>query len=345
MHKKILNLISCPECSSEFKMFVFDESPANNYVKEGILVCPCGIFFPIVNSIPRFSPDTQHSFSGFYVKFADKIKGIPYKLRCSKTGINFKKRQKQTISRFETQWKKWGRESVLFGHTKMQDKGRILEALPKDLDATYFKGKYVLDAGCGHGRYSEIFAEMGAETFAVDIGCSVEIAKERTRSLPNAHIIQADIMWLPFRTKIFDFVWSFGVIHHTSNTRSAFNKLTKLLKQEGALSIWVYPKGSVVWEISQSLIRSLTTRLPPMILYYLCFIPVPLLSIVKTFSGTSLKNSNWRQCAQVIFDWYSPRYQSHHSPMEIIDWFKEEGFTKIVTFKPDTGITGLKKKT
>jgi len=69
---------------------------------------------------------------------------------------------------------------------------------------------------------------------------------------------------------------------------------------------------------------------PEKLLYRLCFISVPLLSIVKTYSGTSLKNSSWREGAQVAYDWYSPEYQS------------EEGFEDIEVFQVPVGMAGKK---
>ena len=34
------------------------------------------------------------------------------------------------------------------------------------------------------------------------------------------------------------------------------------------------------------------------------------------------------------FDWYAPRYQSHHSLDELKHWFADEGFTDIVELRP-----------
>jgi hypothetical protein len=37
------------------------------------------------------------------------------------------------------------------------------------------------------------------------------------------------------------------------------------------------------------------------------------------------------------FDWYAPRYQSHHSPAELTRWFGEEGFKDLVELAPAKG--------
>ena len=44
------------------------------------------------------------------------------------------------------------------------------------------------------------------------------------------------------------------------------------------------------------------------------------------YSGTSLKTASWRQCAQVIYDFFGPKYQTHHTKAEVRAWYQEEGF-------------------
>ena len=59
---------------------------------------------------------------------------------------------------------------------------------------------------------------------------------------PNIHIIQADIMNLPFRRRVFDLIFSEGVLHHTPHTQSAFNSLLKHLAPGGEMAFYVYQK-------------------------------------------------------------------------------------------------------
>ena len=37
------------------------------------------------------------------------------------------------------------------------------------------------------------------------------------------------------------------------------------------------------------------------------------------------------------FDWYAPRYQSHHTTQELKDWFREEGFADLAELDPAKG--------
>src|SRR5262249_44101485 len=82
------------------------------------------------------------------------------------------------------------------------------------------RGKQVLEIGCGMGLHSEIMVRAGADVTSVDLtNAAIRNTTERFR-LKNLSgtILQADAENLPFPNKSFDFVWSWGVIHHSSRT-------------------------------------------------------------------------------------------------------------------------------
>jgi hypothetical protein len=52
----------------------------------------------------------------------------------------------------------------------------------------------------GWGGFLKLGADFGCqEIVGVDLSNSVEAAYQNTRHLPNAHVVQADIMQLPFK--------------------------------------------------------------------------------------------------------------------------------------------------
>ena len=70
----------------------------------------------------------------------------------------------------------------------------------------FFRGKQVLDAGCGTGRHSFYAAKFGAQVWAVDLGPAVEVAHRNTAERATVQCVQADLQQLPFAPDSFDFV-------------------------------------------------------------------------------------------------------------------------------------------
>ena len=101
-----------------------------------------------------------------------------------------------------------------------------------------FKGKVCLDAGCGPGRWTCALQKLNAAK--VDSFDLSEEAIARCKKInPNAYVF--NIMELK-ENKSYDFVLSWGVIHHTNDPRKAFSKLVSQLKKGGMLHVMVYEK-------------------------------------------------------------------------------------------------------
>ena len=56
MKRRLLELIVCPNCQGQLKCMVFSE--VDTEIGDGLLVCDCGRWFPIVAGIPRLLPDS-----------------------------------------------------------------------------------------------------------------------------------------------------------------------------------------------------------------------------------------------------------------------------------------------
>ena len=198
------------------------------------------------------------------------------------------------------------------------------------------RGKRVLDAGCGMGRFTEVCADAGAEVHAVDLSRAVEAAPRNLEHRPNVHIYQADIMNLPFPNESFDFIYSIGVLHHTPNTKAAFLQLPPLLRAGGAIAIWVYStRLRLLW--GSEILRKLTPSVPKSWLLRASKIAIPLYQVHRTpligmvtsiVLPTSMDpNPEWRWLD--TFDWYSPKYQWKHTYAEVEGWFRGAGLTQI----------------
>ena len=117
------------------------------------------------------------------------------------------------------------------------------EPFDKIIPFEKLSGKKVLEIGCGMGFHSELMARAGAKVTAIDLSpTSVEATTNRfkVKKLTAQAILQADAEDLSFDDNCFDFVWSWGVIHHSSRTVKIIREISRVLKPEGQCRVMVY---------------------------------------------------------------------------------------------------------
>jgi SAM-dependent methyltransferase len=122
-----------------------------------------------------------------------------------------------------------------------------------------FRGKKVLEFGCGGGQHTAFVAPYAAEILAVDLNTS-DLARKRVAGLPNVRIREGDIgnLALPER---FDAVFSVGVLHHTDDPDRSFANLMRHAAPGGTVIVWVYSKeGNALVEYGVEPFRKLFLR-------------------------------------------------------------------------------------
>lgn len=101
--------------------------------------------------------------------------------------------------------------------------------------------KKVLEVGCGMGLHTELMARAGAHVTAIDISPKSVAATRARLALKD---IAADVRELDAETldasEAYDFVWSWGVIHHSARTGWVLRNLYNALKPGGELRFMVY---------------------------------------------------------------------------------------------------------
>ncbi len=125
-------------------------------------------------------------------------------------------------------------------------------------DHQYFANKRCFDGGCGTGRLSLAIAKMGAkEVIAADIGnSSLEFFKRKIKAhnLKNITLVHQDITNLSnFATGEFDFVSSYGVLHHTPNPIGGLKEHLRITKEGGIMWLYLYGAGGIYWEMYDEL--------------------------------------------------------------------------------------------
>ena len=115
-----------------------------------------------------------------------------------------------------------------------------------------FKGKMVLEIGCGAGIDSAEFARNGASVISTDL---TRTSTELTRDLLTeigmpSNVVESNALSLPFKNDIFDCVYSFGVLHHFPGIESALAEIYRILKPGGKVMVMLYHRDSLLYAYS-----------------------------------------------------------------------------------------------
>jgi 2-polyprenyl-3-methyl-5-hydroxy-6-metoxy-1,4-benzoquinol methylase len=121
------------------------------------------------------------------------------------------------------------------------------------------KGKRVLEIGCGLGAHAQLLAEAGCDLTCIDLTWK---AVEMTQTRLAGKGLLADVKWMDaeqmsFPDAQFDFVWSWGVIHHSANTERIVREVHRVLKPSGEFRFMVYHRRSFL--ACTSMVRGLAS--------------------------------------------------------------------------------------
>ncbi len=159
----------------------------------------------------------------------------------------------QTRSAFAKQWSELPTGNYLLGDDWFRDNvTRIVCEQEILLKPDWFRGKRVLDAGCGNGRWAYALSKLGAEVTALDVN---PIALDEARASLDRLGEKAEFVASPLEEaaetlgeRKFDLVWSWGVVHHTQCFNRSLDQLTQLVAADGILYLYLYGRESMTFE-------------------------------------------------------------------------------------------------
>jgi len=296
LHRWLLDLLVCPACGADLRLEPAG-GPSPAATDRSSLSCPCGRCYAVRGGIPRFQDDDDYAAS------------------------------------FGFEWN-IHRRTQFDAETEGASTSRFIQVTgvhPGDL-----RGKTVLDAGVGNGRFAEVVVNRGARVVGLDLSSCVDVAQENLGRSDRAAMIQGDVFSPPLRRGSFDFIYSIGVLQHTPDPERAFRSLVPLLRPGGSIAVYMFPRYGLSWRISDTY-RRLTVRLPHPLLYALSHAAIPLYYLGKLpLLGPPIRvlvpvsdQPNWRWRVLDTFNWYSPPYQEKHTYPEIYRWFRSCGLVDI----------------
>jgi SAM-dependent methyltransferase len=113
----------------------------------------------------------------------------------------------------------------------------------------YASGKSVLEVGCGMGTMAMQWARTGCSYTAVDLSpFSIQMTSRRFRLFGYAGtFVQADARHLPFANGMFDFGYSWGVLHHSPNLAQSLREMLRVIRSGGGFTIMLYNRNSIYY--------------------------------------------------------------------------------------------------
>jgi SAM-dependent methyltransferase len=204
----LLDLLACPGCGGA----VQPSSPAGAEISDGTLSCiSCRREFPIRRGVPSLLDEPSPAEARTQDLYADIWREFTRPRTPSKRGYDAPATSHLELLRLAA-----GRELV--------------------------QGKVGVDAGCGNGATVLEMAGRHPDVtvVGVDLSPGLVVLAEAARGFPNAHLVQGNLLAPPLARSRFDFVYSFGVLHHTRDPESAFRQLLACLRPGGIVTLFVY---------------------------------------------------------------------------------------------------------
>ena len=315
MRTSLLDILACPTCRIEAPLSLTATAAEHGDVIAGELRCSsCNAVFPIRDGIPRIVREEENY--------------------CENFGY---------------QWTRWKALQIdRLGHHDISEE-RFFANSPWTRE--WLKGKLILDAGCGAGRFSDIAAKYGARVVSCDISAAIDACRETTRvhgDLTNQ--FQASIYELPFKRHVFDGVFCYGVIQHTPDPEKTMRTLPQFLKPGAPLAYDFYEKtgwdelGVVKYRLRR-FTPDLTTEQNLRLAHALTAAFFPLgaalsrLPYLRALTGVlpiavvhdkrlSLKQEYLWSLLDT-FDWYGPRYEIRQDHRKVARLLEELGLVEV----------------
>jgi SAM-dependent methyltransferase len=315
MQPDLVAVLRCPTTGQTLRLS--EQDSVGGRVRSGMLVSADGTQrYRVRDYIPRFVGDSN---------YADNF-GMQWN-RFARTQLDSFSGQPISAERF---WKATGWS-------------------PADLS-----GRWVLDVGCGSGRFAEVALEAGAKVIALDYSSAVDACYANLAHHPGLHVIQGDIYALPFAQAFFPFVYSLGVLQHTPDVERSFAALPPLVAPGGRLCVDYYWRRVRTLLHTKYILRPFTRRLPREKLFAFLEKAVPVLLPISQALGrvpvlspvlkravpivdyTGIYDLDDRQLREWAlldtFDMLSPRYDNPQTARTVRRWFERAGFVDVAVF-------------
>jgi SAM-dependent methyltransferase len=117
-------------------------------------------------------------------------------------------------------------------------------ALPFDAAIPFdqLAGKDVLEIGVGHGTHAQLLAPRARSFVGIDLTTTATTMTKKRFALSGlaGSIVQMDAERMAFHDGSFDYVWSWGVVHQSADTRRVLAEINRVLRPGGTCTVMIY---------------------------------------------------------------------------------------------------------
>jgi len=116
----------------------------------------------------------------------------------------------------------------------------------KEIPFDHLSQMDVLEIGVGQGSHASLIAPRAKSFTGIDLTApAVESTTKRMAlmKLKNATVKQMDAEKMDFANASFDYIWTWGVIHHSADTRQIIQQMARVLREGGQANVMVYHRS------------------------------------------------------------------------------------------------------
>ena len=217
MKSDLLEILACPCCpDSSLNLRVFKQERGEIFLGE-LRCSACNEIYLIQDGIPRMIPRTKECSTEARKDSQRELDLKHYEVR------------EANITYYDSVAEVYEDEIEQAVHQSESNQRRIDQMVKSLAEKT--QKELFLDLGCGTGNVLKFGEKYFRRALGIDI--SFNMLKQTKRN--NLEVIQADTLFLPFKSSLFDVVSIFSVLHHIYDYHPVFNQIKRVLKNGGYL--------------------------------------------------------------------------------------------------------------
>jgi SAM-dependent methyltransferase len=309
MKEALLEHLACPDCSGELRLEGARIDAGE--IEAGALRCAaCSLAWPIEAGVPNFVAEGDAR---------DVV---------------------QTTSGFARNWDAFN--DVILDNEKLNDE--LFRDWIAPFDPEGFRGRLVLEPGCGMGRWLRVAASYGPRTLiGVDYSEVAYTAARNVRGLRDVHVVRADIRRMPLKKRI-ESCYCLGVVHHTPEPARTFDALVESLAPGGQINVWVYGAEGNGWitRFVNPVRTHLTSKLPHRLLAVISkALAMPLYAAAAAASRLPampygdylryLRRYPFHYMSHIVYDHLVPEIAHYLPRRELQAWGEKHGLEFSIT--------------